>query len=93
MPIKMKQCTECKTLCSNSAKKCQVCGSRNLIKGSYTSKKEAQQKLQEEETRKYSQREIILCSLCCSPIPITSGKGYCVYCDEDFYITDNVNRI
>lgn len=88
IPIKMKQCAECKTLCSNSASKCQKCSSRNLIKGSYTSKKEAQKRLQEEETQKYSQKEIILCSLCCSPVPITSGKGYCVYCDEEVYTTN-----
>jgi ribosomal protein L40E len=87
MPIKMKQCRDCNSLCSNSATKCQVCGSRNLVKGSYTTKEEAQRKLQED----YNKNDIIQCSLCCAPVPITNGKGYCVYCDEEIYIYNSVD--
>jgi predicted nucleic-acid-binding Zn-ribbon protein len=79
----MKQCEDCNSLCSNSTSKCHVCGSRNLVKGSYTTKEEAQQKLQEVDSNK---NDVIQCSLCYSPVPITNGKGYCVYCDEDIYI-------
>lgn len=83
MPIKMKQCKDCLSLCRNSASKCQVCGSKNLVKGSYTTKEEAQRKQLEES---YNKNKVIECSLCCSPVPITDGKGYCVYCDEKIYI-------
>lgn len=85
MPIKMKQCDDCNSLCSNSASKCHKCGSRNLAKGSFTTKQEAQRK-QQLETTKYSQREVIQCSICYSPIPIRNGQGYCVKCDDDINI-------
>jgi hypothetical protein len=81
MPIKMKQCNDCTSLCSNSASKCQVCGSRNLVKGTYRTKQEEEYK----EYLKSTQNEVIQCSLCSSPVPITNGKGYCVYCDDEIY--------
>jgi hypothetical protein len=86
MPIKMKQCGDCNTLCSNSASKCQVCGGKNLVKGSYTTKVEAEKK-EYEEANKYNKSEIIQCSHCCSPVPIKNGKGYCVFCEDEIYIT------
>lgn len=87
MPIKMKQCDDCNSLCSNSASKCHVCGSRNLVKGAYTTKEEAQKKKQEEAI-KYNKNKSVQCPLCCSPVPITKGKGYCVYCDDEIYISN-----
>lgn len=92
MPIKMKQCLDCNSLCSNSASKCQVCGSSNLVKGSYTTKEEAQIKIQEKEAEKYK-RDVSQCPLCCSPVPISNGRGYCVYCDEEIYSPDFLNGI
>ncbi len=83
----MKQCDDCSSLCSNSASKCHVCGSRNLVKGSFTTKEEAQKKRETEA----SNNEIIQCSLCCSPVTITNGKGYCVYYDDEIYIFNSIS--
>lgn len=79
MPIRMKQCEECHTLCSNSASKCHMCGSKKLSKGTFTTKQEAEQK-EYERANKYTESECIQCSLCCSPVPIKDGKGECLYC-------------
>jgi ribosomal protein L40E len=87
MPIKMKQCDNCNSLNSNSASKCQVCGSKNLIKGSYTTKEEAQ-KIRQEDAFNNNQIIVFQCKLCCSPIPITNGKGYCVYCDDEISVNN-----
>ncbi|KKK38083.1 hypothetical protein WQ57_09660 [Mesobacillus campisalis] len=87
MPIKMKKCADCNSLCSNSASKCQVCGSRNLVKGSFTTKEEAQIKQLEKEI---NQREVILCSFSSSPVPLTNGKGYCVYCDDEIKMVNGI---
>ncbi len=81
MPVKMKQCDDCHSLCSNSASKCQVCGSRNLVKGAYTTRQESLQK-DIERANKQTTGEYIQCSLCCYPVSIKDGKGECHYCGE-----------
>ncbi len=88
MSIKIKQCCDCNSFCSNSASKCQVCGSSNIVKGGYTSKEESQRKLNE-ATIKNEQSEVIQCSVCCSPVPIKNGKGYCVFCDNEIDVYFN----
>ncbi|PFP30844.1 hypothetical protein COJ96_02450 [Bacillus sp. AFS073361] len=42
MTIKLKICDDCDYLCSNSATKCQMCGSTNLVNGTFTPIKEPQ---------------------------------------------------
>ncbi len=86
MPIKMKQCTDCHSLCSNSASKCQRCGGVNLVKGSITTEEEARKRLEKE----MDQGQMALCPDCCSPVPIRNGKGYCVYCDDEIFTTELV---
>jgi hypothetical protein len=85
MRVKMKQCADCNSLCSNSASKCQLCGSKNLVTGAFTTKEEAHQK---QLTSKMNQSKVVLCSVCSSPVPITNGKGYCLYCDDEMHTTD-----
>ena len=62
-----KRCYNCKAICSDSATKCRLCGSKNFVK------------------KINDQSKTIQCSLCCSPVPIKNGKGYCVYCDDEIY--------
>ena len=42
MSIKLKQCDDCYYLCSNSASKCQMCGSTKLVNGTFTPIREIQ---------------------------------------------------
>jgi RNA polymerase subunit RPABC4/transcription elongation factor Spt4 len=54
MLIKMKQCDDCYYLCSNSASKCQVCGSTKLVNGTFITIENTQKK-QQEQAIKYNE--------------------------------------
>lgn len=81
LPIQLKQCDDCKSLCSHSATKCQFCGSRKLVKGFYSTKGEVQQNCKQKPNQ--NENEVILCPLCCAPVPISEGRGYCIFCDDE----------
>lgn len=90
--VKMKRCTDCKTLVSNSAKVCSKCGSRQLEKGVYTDEKKQSviyNKHQHLIIGKQSNNGIRSCPTCGAGVSTTSGYGECSFCGDELSSTGN----
>ncbi len=76
--VKMKRCSNCKTLASNSAKVCTKCGSKELEKGTYTDESNEDVIY----NRDLPKNEIRRCPICGGEGVITTRHGmeHCSVC-------------
>lgn len=96
MKVKMKRCTSCKTLLSNSAKVCIKCRSRELEKGLYSN-----EPITITTTNKVSMpvKDIIYCPTCGAGINTKTGFSECSFCGDEIssngssYYQDYINQL
>lgn len=100
--VKMKRCTDCQTLLSNSTKVCSKCGSRQLEKGVYSDESNQSvlnNKHQSLIVGKQSNSGILRCPTCGAGVTTTLGFGECSVCGDELssdgssYYMDYIDKI